>query len=118
MHIAVGAGNSIDVSSKYVLRHAGNVRIRNKSYNSSMEMAITEASEATVKNAQLKEDTSLYVVPTVSDYISNVVNGGENANITNMKGELLNTENIFDAVNTEFLTVSKETNKSDFIGEL
>ena len=119
------SGGSIDVSSKYVLRHANNVLIRNKNYNSSMENAITEASEATVKNAQFREktinktDISLYAVPTVSDYFSNVVNGGENADITNIKGDLLNTENVFDTINTEVsVSVTENANESVFTGEL
>ena len=125
LHIGVNAGGSIDVSSKYVLRHAKDVRIENKNYNSSMEIAITEASEATVKNAHFGEkaidrtDMSLYAVPTVSDYISNVVNDGGNADITNIKGDLLNTENVYDAINTAVsMSVTENANESGSTDEL
>lgn len=125
LHIGVNAGGSIDVSSKYVLRHAKDVRIGNKNYNSSMKIAITEASEATVEKAHFgekaidKTDMSLYAVPTVSDYISNVVNDGGNADITNIKGDLLNTENVFDAINTAVsISVTENANESGSTGEL
>ena len=117
MYIGLDASNNIKTNPKYVSRHNRDVLINDKSYNSSMEIAITETSEANMKHLnddnKLIESTdkSIYEIPTVSDYISNVVNGIDNANITDLNDVILNETNIMDVVNTIGLEIQTENYK-------
>ena len=124
MHLGLNASDSIDTNPKYVSRHADDIFIRHKHYNSSMEIAITEASEANIKNTNIgrnsidKTDKSLNETLTISDYISNIVYGDAKAEVTNFNGEDINELNIMDAINTlgAIQAPEKKEDKSKLLG--
>ena len=124
MYIGIDASKSIRTNPRNVIRHNSNILDNRRYYNSSMEVAITEASEANIKNANIgrnsmdKADKSLNETPTISDYISNIVNSDLGTEITNINGDALNESNIMDAINTlgATQTPDKKEDKSKLIG--
>ena len=127
MFLGIDASNNIWTNPKYVSRHANDILVRNKRYNSSMEIAITESSEANIKNTNIGRNPtdsavkSLTSIPTISDYISNIVNGYVEGTITNYLDEELGEYNIMDVINTSNIIKTPENSdknedKSKFIG--
>ena len=127
MFLGIDASNNIWTNPKYISRHANDIIVRNKHYNSSMEIAITESSEANIKNTNIgrnpidSADKSLIGTPTMSDYISNIVNRYVEGNVTNFNNEELGEYNIMDVINTSKIIKApkhsdKEEDKSKLIG--
>ena len=81
-------------------------KINGSNTYTSMEDEVTISAEAGIKNSNVDKkliehtDKTINEIPTVSDYISNIVNGYETSNITNINGDILNNTNIMDVVNT------------------
>lgn len=106
MHLVIDSSNNIKTQAKNVTRHSIDMVVNGSNTYTSMEDEVTISAEVGIKNSNVDNkliehtDRTINEIPTVSDYISNIVNGYGTSNITNINGEMLNNTNIMDVINT------------------